>query len=45
MYEQIKGTDMRPKIDCIFADIVMNSIDVMMKGGEKNLKQNSKPSA
>ena len=34
MYKQIKGTAMGPKNACIFADVAMNSIDVMVNESE-----------
>ena len=30
MYKQIKGTAMGPKNACFYADVAMNSIDVMV---------------
>ena len=43
MYKQVKRTAMGPKNACIYADVAMNSIDVMVNEGEWNLKQ--KPAA
>ena len=36
MYKQIKGTAMGPKNACIYADVAMNSIDVMVNEGDWN---------
>ena len=36
MYKQIKGTAMDPKNVCIYADVAMNSIDVMVNEGDWN---------
>ena len=38
MYKQVKGTAMGPKNACIYADVAMNSIDVMVNEGEWNLE-------
>ena len=41
VYKQIKGTAMGPKNACAYADVAMNSIDVMVNEG--NWDQNCKP--
>ena len=34
MFKQIRGTDMGPKNACVYTDVAMNSIVVMVNGGD-----------